>query len=74
MKESKTHHFDNLCVKDITENKHFWKTIKPFFTDKTKNNTNIILTENYQTIREHEKICKIFYTYFTNVTKDLQVR
>ena len=46
-------HFNNLNVKDATENKRFWKTIKPFFTEKTKNSNNIILTENYQTIREN---------------------
>ena len=38
---------NNLSVKDVTENKRFWKTIKPFFTDKTKNSNNIILTENF---------------------------
>ena len=74
MKESKTRPFNNLNVKDVTENKHLWRTIKPFFTDKTKNSNNIILTENIQTIREDEKICKIFNTYFTNVTKGLKLR
>ena len=39
-------------------------TIKPFFSDKTKSSNNITLTENYQTLREDEKICKIFNTYF----------
>ena len=42
LKESKTRHFNNLNVRDITENKRFWKAIKPFFTDKTKNSKNII--------------------------------
>ena len=69
--ESKTHHFDNLNVKNVTEDNHFWKTIKPFYIYETKNSNNI-LNENYQTIREDEKICKIFYTYFTNVTKGLK--
>ena len=61
LKESKTRHFNNLNVKDVTEIKRFLKT-KPFFTDKTKNSNSIILTENYRTIREDEKICKIFNT------------
>ena len=74
LKESKTCHFNNLHVKDVTENKRFWKTIKPFFTDKAKNSNNIILTEDFQTIWEDEKICKIFNTYFTNVTKGLKLR
>ena len=73
LKESKTGHFNNLNVTDVTENKRFWKTKKPFFTDKTKNNSNIILTENYQIIREDEKICKTLNTYFTNVTKGLKL-
>ena len=74
LKESKTRHFNNLNVKDVSENKRFWKTIKPFFTDKAKNRNNIILNENNQTIREYEKICKIFKTYFTNATKGLKLR
>ena len=37
--------FNNLNVKDLTENKHFWKIIKPFFTEKTKATNNMILTE-----------------------------
>ena len=73
-KESKTHNFNNLNVKDVTENKRFWKTIKPILTNKAKNSNNITLTENYQTIREDEKICKTFNTYFTNVTKVLKLR
>ena len=26
LKKSKTHHFNNLIVKDVTKNKCFWKT------------------------------------------------
>ena len=74
MKESKVRPFNNLNVKDVTKNKRFWRTIKPFFTDKTKNSNDIILNENHQTIREDEKICKIFNTYFTNVIKGLKLR
>ena len=74
LKKSKTFHFNNLNVKDLTENRRFWKTVKPFFTDKTKNSNKIILTENYQTVREDEKICKIFNTYFTNVTKGIALQ
>ena len=60
-------------MKDVTENKQFRRTIKPFFTEKSKT-TNIILTENNQTVWEDRKICQIFNTYFTNITKDLKLR
>ena len=61
-------------MKDVTENKKFWTTIKPFFAEKSKTTNNIILTENNQTVREDRKICQIFNTYFTNITKDLKLR
>ena len=73
MTESKTRHFDNRNVKDVTENNCFWNTRKPFYIYEPTNNNNI-LNENYQTKREDEKICKIFYAYFTNVTKGLKFR
>ena len=69
LKESKKRHFNNLNMKDITENKQFWKTIKPFFKEKNKTTNNIILTKK----REDKTICLIFNTYFTNVTKGLKL-
>ena len=61
-------------MNEVTNNKKFWRTIKPLFTDKNKTTTNIILTENNQTVREDKAICQIFNTYFTNVTKGLKLR
>ena len=40
LKESKKRHFNNLNVTDVTENKQFWRTIKPFFTEKSKTTNN----------------------------------
>ena len=59
--ESKTRHFHNLNVKDVTEDNCCWKIIKPFYICGT-NKSNNILNKKYQTIRKDEKICKIFYT------------
>ena len=43
LKHSKKRHFKSLNVKDVTENKNFWNTIKAFFTEKNKTTANIIL-------------------------------
>ena len=61
-------------MRKTTENKRLWKTIKPFFTEKSKTTNNIISTENNQTVREDKTICQIFNTYFTNITKDLRLQ
>ena len=74
LKQSKNRHFNSLNVNDVTENKKFLKTIKPFFTEKNKTTTNIILAENNQTVRGNKVIYQIFNTYFTNVTKCLNLR
>ena len=55
MEEFKTRYFNNLNVKDVTEKKRFLKTIKTFLIGKTKKNNNIILTENYDTIKKMRK-------------------
>ena len=61
-------------MNDVTENKKFWKTIKLFFTEKNKTTTNIILTENNQTVMEDKAICQVCNTYFTNATNGLKLR
>ena len=35
VRKTKREFYDNLNVTYITENKLFWKTVKPSFTDKT---------------------------------------
>ena len=61
-------------MKDVTENKQFRKTKKPFLTEKNNATNNIILTESNQTVTEDKAICQIFNTYFTNVIKGLKLR
>ena len=39
-------------MSDITDNKTFWKTVKPFFTDKIKTKAKITLIEKKLSPRE----------------------
>ena len=57
LRQCKKRHFNSLNVNYVTENKKFWKTIKPLFTEKKKTTNNIILTENNQTVMEDKAIC-----------------
>ena len=36
IRSKKKNFFSNIHTSDITDNKTFWKTVKPFFTDKKK--------------------------------------
>ena len=43
--KSKKDYFENLNEKNITDNKRFWKTVKPFLTKKIHLPERINLTE-----------------------------
>ena len=40
--------YRNLDIKDATDKKTFWKTIKPLFPDKTKSSNTLTLLEKRQ--------------------------
>ena len=43
LRETKQKHFCNLKMKDLNDNKRFWKKIKSLLLDKGLQTTNIIL-------------------------------
>ena len=45
LKSTKKTFFEALNINEITDNRKFRKTVKPFFTDKCKTTDSIILTE-----------------------------
>ena len=45
LKSAKKIFFETLNINEITDNRKFWKRVKPFFSDKCKTTNNIILTE-----------------------------
>ena len=65
------HSYDSLDEKHVTDNKTFWKTVKPFFSDKTVNSPKITLVEKKEMINNEEKIAEIFNIYFTNIVSNL---
>ena len=65
IRESKIKYFGNLNVKDITDNKNFWKTVGSNFCSKKPINENISLWEKNRLIIDEKSIAKVFYDYFT---------
>ena len=44
----------NLSNKIVTDNRKFWKTVSPFFSDKAFHRECIILNESNKTITNNE--------------------
>ena len=43
-------YYANLNEKDLTDNKKFWRTVKPLLLDKIKLSEKIILVEQRETL------------------------
>ena len=73
LKKIKREYYKNLNPSSIADNKKFWKTVKPFFTDKVTTSDNIILLENNIIYDDEKAVCDIFSDFFSNVVKNLNI-
>ena len=58
IRQEKKNFYSELKIRDITDNKTFWKKVKPFFTDKIQSKSKITLIEKNIVSREGEKVIK----------------
>ena len=72
-RKEKRSYYNNLNTKLITDNKKFWKTVKPLFSDKHFSNNKITLLEGDEIISEDTEVAKKFNNYFSNVVKNLKI-
>ena len=63
----------NLDLTNITDSKRFWKTTKPFFSDKGIGKTEITLIEEDSIFQQDLEVAKIMNDFFSNVVKSLNV-
>ena len=75
LKKSKKKYFANLNEKDILDNKLFWKTIKPSFSDKimTRNRRNLKKSEKEEKIKTELETEKVLNEFFSNIVINLEI-
>jgi hypothetical protein len=73
LKKVKTSYFEKLQPSSICDNKTFWKTVKPLFSEKTMSTDNITLIENNIIVSEDEKVAEVFNSFFSNAVKNLNI-
>ena len=64
----------NLNEKDITDNKKFWETVKPFLSDKSINSDKVHLIENGELINSKTKSPEVLNEFFSNIVKNLKIQ
>ena len=74
LRKTKKEYFNSLNIKQVSDNKLFWKSVKPFFNNKVSNSSKITLAEENNIISDEEEIANIMNNYFINVTKTLNLK
>ena len=73
LRKTKINYYGNLNVKEITDNKKFWKTVKPFLSDKSKTSDKIHFNENGELLNSESERAEVLNNFFSNIVKDLKI-
>ena len=73
LKKTKRKYYGNLNPAFISDNKKFWKKVKPFFSDKVITSDNIALLENGDISEDDTEVSDIFNNFFSNAVKNLDI-
>ena len=58
LRKTKKRYYENLSVKNVMDNQTFWKTVKPYFSDKGSNSRRITLLKNNSILTDDRDIAK----------------
>ena len=65
--------YEDLNINLIADNKKFWRTVKPSFTDKSKNSQNITLVEGKDIVTYTKTLVNVFSDFFSNAVKNVGI-
>ena len=66
LRKSKTGYYENLNIKNVTDNKLFWKSVNPLLSDKLRIRDRIIISKKGE-------ILKTLNSFFSNLEKNLNI-
>ena len=72
LRKSKRSYYNNLNTSVITNNKMYWKTVKPLFSNNSTSSENIIVIDKNEILSDERKIANVFGNYFS-VVKELNI-
>ena len=74
VRSAKKAYYSNLSIKDVHDNKIFWKIVKTLFSEKVNTNENIMLVENNNIISSEIEIAEKLNAFFSNTVKELNIK
>ena len=74
LKKTKREYYSNLNLKNICDNKSFWKIVKLMLSKKIKSNEGIALIENDEIIKTEKGTAKVLNAFFSNIFQNLDIQ
>ena len=71
--ESKRAYYENLNIKKVTDNKLFWKSVKPLLSDKSRIRDRINISEKCEILKTESETAETLNSFFSNIVKDLNI-
>ena len=71
LRNEKRSYYENLNPNIISDNKNFWKIVKPFFSEKSSQKQKLILIENNEILNDDQKVAETLNIFFADVVKRL---
>ena len=73
-KKERKNFYSQLDIKNITDNKLFWKTMKPFLSDKCTYASKIFLVHNDNVISDDQELADIVNNFFEQAVDNLGIQ
>ena len=73
VRKARRDYYNNLDHKKVTDNKSFWRTVRPLFSDKISSFSKITLIENELLLNDDEKVSSTLNDFFSNVVSNLNI-
>ena len=73
VRKAKFDYYQNINLGNLTDNRKFWKTVKPIFSDKVQVKSSLTLIENGKMMSKDSEIAEIFNHHFATITDSLGI-
>ena len=73
-RQSKKDYYNKLDISKVTDNKTFWNSVKPLFSDKHNVQQKIVLIEDEELISNDIEIAEKINDFFINTVTNLNIQ
>ena len=72
-RKAKRDFYNQIDISAVTDNKKFWKTVKPFISDKSSSKSRITLVEEGKIVSNESDVAETFNNFFVTITDSLGI-